>query len=450
MTTQPQQAAHHDIELPDSWRWLQLRRVASCISRSLPETTDPLFEFRYLDIGSVGPGRLLESPVRIVFKDAPSRARRTVSEGDVIVSTVRPYLRAVLPIDAELSDVVVSTGFAVFRPRDEVSSAWLGYAMQSAVFIDSVVRESKGVAYPAVTDGVIARTLLPVPPEGDQRQIARYLDSATAEIEKAVVAEHRLMSLLEEEKQAILSSAVTGHIGNGRQMVDSGLGWLGTIPDGWKLCRLKTLLKERNIRGFEDEPLLAATQAHGVIRKDDYAQRTVVAEKDLHLLKLVEVGDFVISLRSFEGGIEYSRARGIISPAYTVLSCADPALRSYLRWLFKSKPFIDLLRLNVTGIREGQNIDYSRLSRERVPVPPRSEQIWIDEYLRNETERIDEAILHAQQRVVLLEEYRARLIADVITGKLDVRELADDLPELEVTESSVLASREGSQLEDVV
>ena len=138
---------------------------------------------------------------------------------------------------------------------------------------------------------------------------------------------------------------------------DSGLAWLGQVPEHWGQRRMKFLFKERSQKGFPDEPLLAATQIKGVVRKEDYGTRTVTAMKDFHLLKLVETGDFVISLRSFEGGIEVAHCRGIISPAYTVLTPTHDASQAYYGRFFKSPDFIRSLTLFVTGIREGQNID---------------------------------------------------------------------------------------------
>ena len=91
---------------------------------------------------------------------------------------------------------------------------------------------------------------------------------------------------------------------------DSGAEWLGEVPEHWELRRTKTLLKQRTEKGFPNEPLLAATQTKGVVRKEQYENRTVLALKDLHLLKLVRVGDFVISLRSFQGGIEICARAG--------------------------------------------------------------------------------------------------------------------------------------------
>ena len=123
---------------------------------------------------------------------------------------------------------------------------------------------------------------------------------------------------------------------------DSGLPWLGKVPGHWGMRRTKVLLRERVEKGFPNEPLLAATQSKGVVRKEDYGTRTVTAQKDFHLLKLVEVGDFVISLRSFEGGIEVAHSRGIISPAYTVLEPRLKATSGYLRHFFKSPVFISI------------------------------------------------------------------------------------------------------------
>lgn len=199
----------------------------------------------------------------------------------------------------------------------------------------------------------------------------------------------------------------------------SGTPWLPEVPSRWSTPRLKAVLAEKNIRGFPDEPLLAATQSHGVILKSDYGSRTVTAQKDLELLKLVEVDDFVISLRSFQGGIERARARGIISPAYTILEARQAADADYLALLFKSRPFIDALALAVTGIREGQNIEYPRLARDLIPLPSRDEQGAIVKYLAHAHRRIDRAIAAKRKLIALLEEQKQAIINQAVTRGLD-------------------------------
>ncbi|MBT3894170.1 MAG: restriction endonuclease subunit S, partial [Gammaproteobacteria bacterium] len=184
---------------------------------------------------------------------------------------------------------------------------------------------------------------------------------------------------------------------SGYQQTD--LPWLDEVPAHWCLIRKKYLFEERVQKGYPDEPLLAATQAQGVVRKAEYESRTVEATKDFHLMKLVREGDFVISLRSFEGGIEYAHHQGIISPAYTVLIPRDISEARYYRHLLKSRPFIQGLRLFVTGIREGQNIDYTKLSRTFLPCPPVDECNRIANFLDQKTAEIDEAIAKKQRLI---------------------------------------------------
>lgn len=199
---------------------------------------------------------------------------------------------------------------------------------------------------------------------------------------------------------------------------DSGIQWLGEIPNHWKLRKMKYTFSERSQKGFPNEPLLAATQNHGVIKKSDYENRTVEAIKNLDTLKLVEEGDFVISLRSFQGGIEYSYCRGIISPAYTVLK-AHHLTESYFKHLAKSPIFIDLLKSTVTGIREGQNIDYNKLRVEFLPIPPIEEQQAIASYLDTATAKIDEAIAQQQKMIDLLNERKQIIINNAVTKGLN-------------------------------
>ncbi|MBE2204828.1 MAG: restriction endonuclease subunit S [Chthoniobacterales bacterium] len=200
---------------------------------------------------------------------------------------------------------------------------------------------------------------------------------------------------------------------------ESGLPWLGRCPDHWKVRRTKILFQERVQKGFPNEPLLAATQTKGVVRKEDYETRTVTAQKDLHLLKLVETGDYVISLRSFQGGIEVAHYRGIISPAYTVLKPRGEAKSGYYSKFFKSRQFIDSLSLFVTGIREGQNIDYERMSRAEMPCPPPDEQAAIVRFLDHANRKIDGFIRAKRKLIALLGEQKQAIIHRAVTRGLD-------------------------------
>lgn len=195
--------------------------------------------------------------------------------------------------------------------------------------------------------------------------------------------------------------------------------WLAEVPKGWDDVKVKFLFGERVEKGYEKEPLLAATQTLGVVPKELYENRTVTAQKDFHLLKLVRVGDFVISLRSFQGGIEYAYYQGIISPAYTIMKPNKKVCGDYFRYLFKSKHFVDDLATYVTGIREGQNIDYSKFRESYQPLPPHPEQIQIAAFLDHKCNLIDTAIQKKASLIELLKEQKQAIINRAVTRGLN-------------------------------
>ncbi len=191
--------------------------------------------------------------------------------------------------------------------------------------------------------------------------------------------------------------------------------WLPIIPLHWSIKKIKHLFSERIEKGYPNEPLLVSSQNMGVVPKTVYGNRTVEAQKDLHLLKLVRKGDFVISLRAFQGGIEYAYYQGIISPAYTIMVNNGEITSSYFKYLAKSAHFIDLLRLCVTGIREGQNIDYQKLKNYKIPVPPRDEQEQIVRFLDWKVSAINRLINLRRKEITALEDLKRSIIYHAVT-----------------------------------
>jgi len=203
-------------------------------------------------------------------------------------------------------------------------------------------------------------------------------------------------------------------------MKDSDIEWIGQIPAHWELKRFKDLFTERSQKGYPEEPLLIASQEKGVILKSDYSRNTMTVQQDFHLMKLVKKNDFVISLRSFEGGIEIANNQGIISAAYTILCTSNSHSVGYYKHLFKSKIFISMLITNTTGIREGRNVNYQQLKRELLPFPPPEECQKTAEYLNEKILKIDKIIETIYLEVEKLRELRKTLINDVVTGKIKV------------------------------
>lgn len=199
----------------------------------------------------------------------------------------------------------------------------------------------------------------------------------------------------------------------------TGIEWLPEIPEHWQIKRAKRIFSELSVKGYPNEPLLAATQTKGVVLKSKYENRTVVAQNNLETLKLVEPGDFVISLRSFQGGIELAHDRGIISPAYTVLRLKGQNQSGYFKYLLKSKEYIKSLTLLVTGIREGQNIDTNKYKESILFTPPPVEQTAIARFLDYKLAKINRFIRKKKQLIKLLNEQKAAIINQAVTKGLD-------------------------------
>lgn len=200
-----------------------------------------------------------------------------------------------------------------------------------------------------------------------------------------------------------------------KEYKDSGVQWLGEIPSHWKVRKMKYTFIERSEKNHPHEEPLCATQSKGVIPQSLYEGRVVVVNKGFEGLKLVKVGDFVISLRSFQGGIEYTYYQGIISAAYTVLQPKDANMAPFFKYLFKSHDYVQLLQTCVTGIREGQNINYPLLSKKAIPLPPLAEQSSIVSYLDTNCSQLDTLLSNKEKEISLLQEMKQRVIADAVT-----------------------------------
>ena len=200
---------------------------------------------------------------------------------------------------------------------------------------------------------------------------------------------------------------------------DSGVKWIREIPSHRKIKKIKYIFEERSEKGFPNEPVLCSTQKYGVIPQSMYENRVVVVNKGLDGLKLVRKGDFVISLRSFQGGIEYAHYQGIISAAYTILALNMGINADYMKYLLKSYDFIQLLQTCVTGIREGQNINYALLRKNYIALPSLAEQRAIVSFLDTELGKIDSYMDKEQQLIERLKELKQSLIAHAVTHGID-------------------------------
>ena len=259
-----------------------------------------------------------------------------------------------------------------------------------------------------------------LPPLAEQNSIVSYLDTKCSQLDTLLSNKEKEISLLQEMKQRVIADAVTRGINPSVKFKTTNIPWLPEIPEHWEERKMKYIFKERSEKNHPNEEPLCATQSKGVIPQSLYDGRVVVVNKGFENLKFVKEGDFVISLRSFQGGIEYAYYQGIISAAYTILEIVEFTMASYYRLMFKSHNFIQLLQTCVTGIREGQNINYPLLSNKILPVPTLSEQRAIVSYITERTSKIDTLIEKLTKEIECVKEYKQRLISDVVTGQVKV------------------------------
>jgi type I restriction enzyme, S subunit len=200
-------------EVPEHWLIKPLKRWVRINASTLGEKTDPDFEFWYVDIGSVETGRLAKELERLRFEAAPSRARRVLSRGDTIISTVRTYLKAIWYVDLEADDLIASTGFAVLTPGSNVEPEYLGYVIQSSTFVNRVTANSIGIAYPAIAESVLGRFHVAMPSTvTEQQAIVAHIKSESAPLDLAIEQAMAEIMLIREYRDRLIADAVTGQV----------------------------------------------------------------------------------------------------------------------------------------------------------------------------------------------------------------------------------------------
>lgn len=212
-----------------------------------------------------------------------------------------------------------------------------------------------------------------------------------------------------------------------RKMKDSGIEWIGEIPEGWEVIKAKYLFSPRNEKGNSTLVLLSPTQKYGVIPQSQLEGVVQVKENtDLQSFKTIHSGDFVISLRSFQGGFEFSNYEGVCSPAYQVFHATKDLSNDFFRYLFKSDGFISKINSLTVGIREGKNIQYWDFSNMLLALPPKKVQIRSAQYLNAKCIEIDTMLSKTRSSIEEYKKLKQAVITQAVTkGVRGEREMKD-------------------------
>ena len=432
-------------EVPEHWEVRRLRNVCelrvSNVDKHTKEGETPVRLCNYVDVYK---NDRIQSGMAFMAATATADEleRFRLRSGDVLITKDSEAWNdiGVPALVQEVDDDVVS-GYHLALLRSDAGHL-NGEFLYRAVLSRSVAYQfhvhANGVTRYGLSHEAIKSVCLPIPPLAEQAAIARFLDHADRRIRRYVRAKQKLIALLEEQKQAILHQAVTGQIDvrTGRPFPaykPSGVEWLGEVPERWHVCRSKRMFRPRRKLARPNDIQLSATQAYGVISQRRYEER--VGRKVVRILRHlekrrhVEVDDFVMSMRSFQGGLERAWESGCIRSSYIVLRPATKLVVGYFGYLFKSAGYINALRSTANFIRDGQDLNFENYCRVDLPLPAIEEQQRIAQFLEQATTAIRLAVERYRGQVDLIREYRTRLIADVVTGKLDVRAAAARLPD---------------------
>ena len=390
--------------------------------------------FRSVDISGVDARDGIVTKENMTFGAAPSRARRRVRHGDTIISTVRTYLRAIAPVREPEENLIVSTGFVVIRPRASLVPEFVGYLVSASYFIEEVIARSTGVSYPAINASELVRIPVAVPSHDEQSTIAAFLDRETAKIDGLVGEQRRLIELLKEKRQAVISHAVTKGLNPHAPMKSSGIEWLGDVPKHWEQSRLKY-----NVSGLIDTE-------HKTAPFFDDGEYLVVRTTNIKDGKLLLDGGKYTNADGFEewtrraipkpGDIMFTReapaGEACLVPENIQLCMGQRTVLVQIEHAILDSNFAlwslygGLASEFVSVLSQGSTVVHFNMSDIRnIPImlPPMTEQVDIAEFLAKALAKFDTLTAEAERAIDLLQERRTALISAAVTGKIDVRGL---------------------------
>ena len=424
-------------EIPEGWEIIPVKYLAKYNYDTLAESCSPDFEFSYIDIGSVTYTDGITNYQNFKFKDAPSRARRIVHSGDILVSTVRTYLRAVACVNEHRLPQIASTGFLVLQADiSKIHPHFLMYSVLSDNFICKVEANSVGISYPAINASQIVHFKLPIPQLSEQFLLVTYLDRQCSEIDALL---SKTLSSIEEYKklkQAVITQAVTKGVRGEREMKDSGVKWIGEIPKEWRKTQLRhcatiksgiTLGKSysKDTVLIERPYLRVANVQGGYVDLNDLATIQVTPDEDLKYR--LHSGDVLMT----EGGDRDKLGRGCVwhgeiepclhqNHVFAVQTNETILLPEFLEYLTASdvgRSYFDVTAIKTTNLACTSS---SKVLAFTIPLPPIEEQIEIVSFIKERSLELNKLIMKKGLLVQELESYKKSLIYEVVTGKREV------------------------------
>jgi type I restriction enzyme S subunit len=378
------------------------------------------------------PQKEFESRVgRKVVRITQNLEKRAHVEPDDFVISMRSFQGG---LERAWSRGCIRSSYVVLKPSPEAQVGYFAHLFKSLDYIRALQATSN-----FIRDGQdlnfnnFSLVDLPLPPLDEQATIAKCLDHANRKIDGFIRAKRKLIGLLNEQKQAIIHRAVTRGLDPDTPLKPSGVPWLGDIPRHWEIVRNMALFAHRVESGISGLPVLQVSLRSGISAEElDQFGRPKKLIADARKYKRIHQGDVAYNtMRMWQGAVGVSPCDGLVSPAYVVLKARQDTCPVFYDFVFHTEVYKQQVNRQSTGIVSDRNRLYWDSFKEMPNLTlPRAEQEDIVAFIVDRTTHLNTAIARTEREIALMQEYRTRLTADIVTGKLDVREAAATLPEL--------------------
>jgi len=401
-------------QIPEHW---ETDKVASLFVERREKCSDK--DFPALSVSKMGITPQLDTAVKTDNGDN----RKKVCVGDFVVNSRsdRKGSCGVSPLDGSVSLINI-----VLEARGKLIRPYIHYLLRSHYYIEEYYRWGRGIVADLWTTrySEMKNIMLPVPPLNEQEKIVEHIDSKTQKIDAYVAERERELQILSELRQAEIAAAVTRGLNPNVPMKDSGISWIGQIPEHWEVKQLRAFLKLFSEKGHGDAQLLSVTREQGVIvrNKDDKEENHNFVPEDLSGYKYIEEGDFVVNkMKAWQGSYAVSKYNGIVSPAY--YTCHLQGVnKDYFSLAIRSKAYVSFYTSYSKGIRVGQwDLEPNALKSIPFFLPPIQEQLAIVDYIDSKCSNINSLISEIEAEIAYLKEYKQRMIADAVTGAINVQ-----------------------------
>lgn len=412
--------------IPLAWRTARVKNVAETMqSGGTPDSSNDTF---YVDIeGGIPWVAIADMSTTPYVKDTNKHISEEGRKSkNLIVFEPGTILYAMYASVGKVSELAVpatiNQALLAIVLNSSIDGSFFKYALNA--WEPYIISESNGTTQFNLNANKVANLCFPMPNRLEQESIVRYLDTKCAQVDTLIANVQFQIEKLKAYKQSMITEVVTKGLDPTVPMKDSGVEWIGEIPKHWSVIPSKFLFANCDERRREGDVQLTASQKYGMISQEEYMRREnariVLADKGLENWKHVEPFDFVISLRSFQGGLEMSEVTGCATWHYIILRARQRIHPYYYKWLFKSSMYITTLQRTCNYIRDGQDLRYSNFVKVPLCIPTLYEQQKIADFLDRKCAKIDHLITLKQSKIEKLEQYKRSLIYEYVTGKREI------------------------------